>query len=420
MMLVVIFIYELILEVIMNYTKEEVMEYVNEEDVAFVRLAFCDIIGKQKNISIMASELNRAFDKGIAFDPSSIEGFGNITNSDLVLHPDPSTLMLLPWRPERGKVVRMYCSITYADGTPFECDSRTILADAVKEAKEKGLEFSFGSEQEFYLFKLDEDGNPTKEPYDFASDMDIAPEDKGENIRREICLTLDQMGIKPESSHHEEGPGQNEIDFKYADALSTADNVMTFQTIVKSVSGRNGLHADFSAKPLTDYPGNGFHINVSIEECEFNDINGIFENVSAGILEKTKEMTAFLNSTDNSYERFGDAKAPSYITWSKENRSQLVRLTATARDNARVELRSPDPMANPYIAFALIIKAALYGIENGLKLPEAVDISDLDKDSTLSKKTDKLPKSLKEARGITLDSDFVKDSLNEAILTSLK
>ena len=250
----------------MIYTKEEVMEYVSEEDVAFIRLAFCDITGKQKNISIMAGELDRAFDKGIAFDPSSIEGFGNITNSDLVLHPDPSTLMLLPWRPERGKVVRMYCSITYADGSPFECDSRTLLANAVKEAADKGLEFSFGSEQEFYLFKLDEDGNPTKDPYDFAGDMDIAPEDKGENIRREICLTLDQMGIKPESSHHEEGPGQNEIDFKYADALSTADNVMTFQTIVKSVSGRNGLHADFSAKPLSDYPGNGFHINVSIDK----------------------------------------------------------------------------------------------------------------------------------------------------------
>ena len=401
----------------MIYTKEEVMEYVSEEDVAFIRLAFCDITGKQKNISIMAGELDRAFDKGIAFDPSSIEGFGNITNSDLVLHPDPSTLMLLPWRPERGKVVRMYCSITYADGSPFECDSRTLLANAVKEAADKALEFSFGSEQEFYLFKLDEDGNPTKDPYDFAGDMDIAPEDKGENIRREICLTLDQMGIKPESSHHEEGPGQNEIDFKYADALSTADNVMTFQTIVKSVSGRNGLHADFSAKPLSDYPGNGFHINVSIDK---NYTDEAFEGMCAGILEKTKEMTAFLNPTENSYERFGDDKAPSYITWSKENRSQLVRVTATARDNARVELRSPDSMANPYIAFALIIKAALYGIENGLKLPDPVDVSDLDKDSTLSKNTDKLPKSLKEAKSITLDSDFVKSSLNNGILEYLK
>lgn len=401
----------------MIYTKEEVMEYVNEEDVAFIRLAFCDITGKQKNISIMAGELDRAFGKGIAFDPSSIEGFGNITNSDLVLHPDPSTLMLLPWRPERGKVVRMYCSITYADGSPFECDSRTLLANAVQEAADKGLEFSFGSEQEFYLFKLDEDGNPTKDPYDFAGDMDIAPEDKGENIRREICLTLEQMGIKPESSHHEEGPGQNEIDFKYADALSTADNVMTFQTIVKSVSGRNGLHADFSAKPLANHPGNGFHINVSIDK---NYTDEAFEGMCAGILEKTKEITAFLNPTENSYERFGDDKAPSYITWSKENRSQLVRVTATARDNARVELRSPDSMANPYIAFALIIKAALYGIEKGLKLPNPVDVSDLDKDSTLSKSTDKLPKSLKEAKSITLDSDFVKSSLNNGIIEYLK
>lgn len=401
----------------MIYTKEEVMEYVNEEDVAFIRLAFCDITGKQKNISIMAGELDRAFTNGIAFDPSSIKGFGNITNSDLILHPDPSTLMLLPWRPERGKVVRMYCFITYADGTPFECDSRKILADTVKEAKDKGLEFSFGSEQEFYLFKLDEDGNPTKSPYDYAGDMDIAPEDKGENIRREICLTLDQMGIKPESSHHEEGPGQNEIDFKYADAISTADNVMTFQNIVMSTAGRNGLHADFSPKPFSDCPGNGFHINVSIDS---NDSKETFEGMCAGILEKAKEMTAFLNPTENSYERFGDDKAPSYITWSKENRSQLVRVVDNVGDNARVELRSPDSMANPYIAFALIIKATLYGIENGLTLPEAIDVSDLDKYSSLSKTTDKLPKSLKEAKAITLESDFVKESLNEGILASLK
>lgn len=406
----------------MNYSKEEVMQYVNEEDVGFIRLAFCDINGKQKNISIMASELGRAFENGIAFDPSSIAGFGEITNSDLVLHPDPETLMLLPWRPEHGKVVRMYCLITYADGTPFECDTRNLLINAVKLARQKGIEFSFGSEQEFYLFKLDEDGIPTNEPYDNAGDMDIAPEDKGENIRREICLTLDEMGIQPESSHHEEGPGQNEIDFKYADALSTADNVMTFQTIVKAVSSKNGLHADFSAKPIQDKPGNGFHINVSIEKIQENLPSGdvLFENVSAGILEKAREMTAFLNPTDNSYERFGDNKAPSYITWSKENRSQLVRITDTARNNMRMELRSPDPMANPYIAFTLIIYAALYGIENDLKLPEAIDISDLDKDPALSHSIGKLPASLSDAKEITANSSFIKDALPMAVIDTLK
>lgn len=400
----------------MNYSKEEVMQYISEEDVGFIRLAFCDINGKQKNISIMVSELGRAFEKGIAFDPSSIEGFGQITNSDLVLHPDPSTLMQLPWRPEHGKVVRMFCSITYPDGTPFECDSRSLLIDAVNKAKEKGIEFSFGSEQEFYLFKLDENGFATKEPYDYASDMDIAPEDKGENIRREICLTLAEMGIQPESSHHEEGPGQNEIDFKYADALSTADNVLTFQNIVKTVSGRNGLHASFEPKPLEGQAGNGFHINVSIEHSDFNDNCKIFEAVSAGILEKTKEMTAFLNPTDNSYNRFGDDKAPSYITWSRENRSQLVRITDTARDNSRVELRSPDPMANPYIAFALIINAALYGIENNLTLPSEMDLTQADNLDSV----EKLPTSLTEAKEITFKSEFVRSALPEALIDYLK
>lgn len=413
----------------MNYSKEEVMQYVMEEDVGFIRLAFCDINGKQKNISIMASELERAFESGIAFDPSSIAGFGEITNSDLVLHPDPETLMLLPWRPEHGKVVRMYCSITYADGTPFECDTRSLLANAVKAAAEKGIEFSFGSEQEFYLFKLDEEGLPTKEPYDNAGDMDIAPEDRGENIRREICLTLDEMGIQPESSHHEEGPGQNEIDFQYADALSTADNVLTFQTIVKTVSIRNGLFADFSAKPLPHKPGNGFHINVSIEKTQGNlssdgasalpSIDALFENVSAGILANAREMTAFLNPTENSYERFGDDKAPSYITWSKENRSQLVRITDTARKNLRVELRSPDPMANPYIAFTLIIFAALDGIENDMKLPAAVDTSDFSND-TLAHNTEKLPATLFDAKKITTESSFIQKSLPAAVINTLK
>ena len=218
----------------MNYSKEEVMQYVAEEDVKFIRLAFCDVFGKQKNVSIMPDELPRAFKYGIAFDASAITGFGDETHSDLFLHPEPETLTWLPWRPEHGKVVRMFCSITYPDGTPFECDSRGLLKKAIADAKDAGYTFYFGAEQEFYLMELDEKNNPTKIPYDHAGYMDIAPEDKGENVRREICLTLEQMGISPESSHHEEGPGQNEIDFRFSDALTAADNVMTFQTVVKT------------------------------------------------------------------------------------------------------------------------------------------------------------------------------------------
>ena len=272
----------------MKYSKEEVIQYVQEEDVKFIRLTFCDVFGRQKNVSIMAEELPRAFEYGIAFDASAITGFGDETKCDLLLHPDAETLMPLPWRPEHGRVVRMFCSISYPDGTPFECDTRSLLKKAMDEAKKAGYEFMFGAEQEFYLFLLDEYGKPTQVPYDEAGYMDIAPEDRGENIRREICLTLEQMGIRPESSHHEEGPGQNEIDFRYSDAITAADNTMTFQTVVKTVAHRNGLCADFSAKPLDNEPGNGFHINISVRPDE--NPNNLYY-VIAGILEKIEEKT---------------------------------------------------------------------------------------------------------------------------------
>ena len=234
----------------MNYSIDEVLQYVQEEDVKFIRLAFCDVFGRQKNISILPDELPRAFETGIAFDASAIAGFCDEAHSDLLLRPDPSALTLLPWRPERGKVIRMFSDVTHPDGTPFAGDSRALLRRVALDAERQGLSFAFGSEQEFYLFRLDENGEATKIPYDTAGYMDIAPEDKGENIRREICLTLEQMGINPERSHHEQGPGQNEIDFRYADALTAADSAQTFQTVVRTVAGRNGLLADFSAKPL--------------------------------------------------------------------------------------------------------------------------------------------------------------------------
>ncbi len=217
------------------------MQFVNEEDVKFIRLAFCDVFGRQKNKSIMASELERAFSHGIAIDASAIHGFGGEIHSDLFLHPDPDPLAILPWRPEHGKVVRMFCTITTPDGAVFENDTRSILIRAVQEAEKAGHRFFFGAEMEFYLFKLDENGEPTKIPYDHAGYMEMAPDDKGEYVRREICLALEQMGIYPESSHLEEGPGQNEIDFRYSDALSAADNDMTFTTVVKAVAARKGI-----------------------------------------------------------------------------------------------------------------------------------------------------------------------------------
>ena len=397
----------------MKYSKQEVMQYVQEEDVKFIRLAFCDVFGKQKNISIMPEELPRAFEYGIAIDASAIEGFGDETHSDLLLHPDADTLTPLPWRPEHGRVVRMFCTISYPDGRIFECDSRSILKQAIQDAEKAGFQFFFGAEQEFYLFNLDDNGNPTKEPYDNAGYMDIAPEDKGENIRREVCLTLEQMGIRPESSHHEEGPGQNEIDFRYSSPLAAADNAMTFQTVVKTVARRNGLYADFSPKPLEDKPGNGFHINMSVKSSDNAD-NMNF--MIAGILAKVAEMTIFLNPLESSYQRFGNNKAPRYISWSSENRSQLVRVPAAVGEYKRAELRSPDPAANTYLAFALMIYASLYGIQNKLELQDPADINLYKADADTLAKFEQLPENLKSACSLANNSDFIKEHIPGAIL----
>lgn len=213
----------------MGYSQREIEQFIGEEDVKFIRLAFSDVRGNQKNISVMPGELERAFHYGIAFDASSVDGFGGEVRSDLFLHPDLSTLSILPWRPDHGRVVRMYCDIKKPDGTPSEADTRRLLKDTVRQAEASGLEFRFGSEMEFYLLMLDQDGRRGEIPHDEAGYMDISPEDKGENVRREICLTLEQMGIVPESSHHEAGPGQNEIDFRCSDPVSAADNAVTFR-----------------------------------------------------------------------------------------------------------------------------------------------------------------------------------------------
>ena len=397
----------------MEYSKEEVMQYVAEDDVKFIRLAFCDVFGRQKNISIMPDELDRAFTYGIAFDASAIAGFGDEAHSDLFLHPDPETLTWLPWRPEHGKVVRMFCSITYPDGKSFECDTRSLLKKAVSDAAEAGYTFFFGAEQEFYLFELDEKNQPTKTPYDRAGYMDIAPEDKGENVRREICLTLEQMGIRPESSHHEEGPGQNEIDFRYNEALTAADNVMTFQTVVRTVAHRNGLFADFSPKPLPDEPGNGFHINMSIRP---DDSSENMAHMIAGVLGRVTPMTVFLDPSEESYRRLGQRKAPRYVSWSAENRSQLVRIPAASSEFRRAELRSPDPSANPYIAFALLIWAGLDGIQKKKELSKPVDVNLFTAEAETVSGLEKLPETLAEAKSAAKNDDFIKAYIPDRIL----
>lgn len=399
----------------MKYTQDEVIQFVEEDDVKFIRLAFCDVSGRQKNISILPGELPRAFERGIPFDGSALPGFGDEACSDLLLHPDPDTLMILPWRPEHGKVVRMFSRICLPDGRDFPGDTRTLLQKAVRAGEELGRSFFFGAEQEFYLFKLDENGQPTREPYDCAGYMDIAPDDKGENIRREICLTLEQMGMTPESSYHKEGPGQNEIDFRYSDPLTAADNAMTFRTVVKTVARRNGLSADFSPKPLEGQPGNGFHINMSVRSEHSGDD---LCHVIAGILHKIPEMTAFLNPVEASYARFGRHKAPRYISWSSENRSQLVRIPSGSGQYRRAELRSPDPEANPYLAFALIIYAGLCGIREGLDLPMVADLNLYKAPPEVLAQYSQLPGSLSEARRLASESAFIGEHVPECILES--
>ena len=399
----------------MKYTPSEVLQYVQEEDVKFIRLAFCDVFGTQKNIAILPTELTRAFLYGIPVDASAIAGFYDGVKSDLFLKPDPSTLCGLPWRPETGKVVRMFCSVNYPDGTPFEADSRTLLARAVKEAAKEGLTFDIGPEMEFYIFKTDEDGKPTNIPCDDAGYLDIAPEDKGENLRREICLTLEQMNIQPEASYHEVGPGQNEIDFRYSDPVSAADNAVTFKTVVQTVAGRNGLHADFSPKPLEGLPGSGFHINFSIGDRK--DRRQL-DHALAGILDNIDQMTLFLNPREDSYRRLGSLKAPAYISWSEENRSQLIRIPATPQGHFRAELRSADPTANPYVAFALLIYACMYGVKGGLELCEPADIDLFTAPDDVLAHYAKLPESLDEAKKKASESEFIRLCIPEPILNA--
>lgn len=398
------------------YTIEEVLDFVEEEDVKFIRLAFFDLAGVQKNISIMAGELRRAFEIGISIDGSSIMGFQDANRSDLFLHPDPSTLTILPWRPSSGKVVRMFCDIRYSDGTPYEKDSRFILQKAVKAAKDQlNIQMNFGTEVEFYLFKLDEKGEPTKEPFDHAGYMDIAPEDKGENIRRDICFTLEQMGITPEASHHEGGPGQNEIDFLYGPALTAADNCSTFKWIVRTKAAASGLFADFSPKPLLNEAGSGMHINISCRSLDKDNKTNYIPQVVAGILSHIEEITYFLNPAEDSYKRLGECKAPKFICWGNENRSSCIRIPAWKLIQ-RLEVRSADPLANPYIAFALLIYAAIDGIKNKMEPPLAVEENLFNADESVTSKFKSLPENLAQAYTNAMNSSWVRDVLGEEIM----
>jgi len=408
----------------MNNTVDEVLQFVKENDVQFIRLNFCDIFGLQKNISIMAHELKSAFENGVSFDAHAIRGFRDITRSDLLLFPDPGTLSVLPWRPGPGRVVRFYCDIKNPDGSVFPHNTRMVLKQIVEHAETMGCACKTGAECEFYLFKTDEDGKPSGVTLDNGGYLDIAPLDRGEDIRREICLSLEEMGIQPETSHHEQGPGQNEIDFKFSNAVESADNLQSFKSAVKAIAARNGLFASFMPKPLLGAPGSGMHVNLSLTRNGQNIFKNIkdghsdtAESFIAGILERTREITLFLNPLANSYERLGKLEAPKYVSWSHQNRSQLVRIPAAAGENVRMELRSPDPSLNPYLAFSLIIAAGLDGIENKMTLPPAVDADLYTADKSITKPLAQLPESLDEAIALAENSTFVKTVAGEELVS---
>ncbi|MCL2014296.1 MAG: glutamine synthetase family protein [Oscillospiraceae bacterium] len=408
----------------MNTTASEVLQFVKENEVKFIRLNFCDMFGVQKNISTMVDELQTAFAKGVSFEAHSVQGFNDVTRADLLLFPDPATLTVLPWRPGPGRVVRFYCDVKNPDGTAFVRDSRQILKQVVRRARKMDFFCRIGAECEFYLFKTEGDGEITTVPFDKGGYLDISPLDRGENIRREICLTLEEMGINPQTSYHEKGPGQNQIDFKFSDALECADNLLSFKSAVKAIAARNGLYASFMPKPLLNAPGNGMHINISLAKNGHNIFknadeghSGIAESFIAGILTKTPEITAFLNPITNSYERFGQFEAPKYASWSHQNHSQLISIPTGSGENVRMELRSPDSAANPYLAFALIISAGLDGIEGNMALPAAVDADLYTADKNVTKDLALLPDNLEKAIELAKNSDLVKSLIGEELLS---
>ena len=385
----------------MDYTESEVLQFVAENDVKFIRLAFCDIFGNIKNISIMPNELSRAFKTGISFDASRLPGMMDFGESDLFLFPDPATLKVLPWRPSHGRVVRLYCNICYPDGTPFEGDGRHQLCQAELRLKEKGYTAQIGTECEFYLFERDETGRPTNRPFDQAGYLDVAPLDKGENVRRDICLTLEKMDISPSASHHEKGPGQNEIHFNSAEPLRAADNFITFKSVVKTMASTNGLFASFMPMPLKGTAATGLHINITLEK---SGVNAVKESFIAGILDHMAEMTVFLNPLTNSYARFGKG-APANISWSYKNLTNLLRVKKSSGGGTLLNLRSPDAAANPYLALCLILSAGLDGMKRALPLCPAAETPDAIQLSA------HLPVDLKEAAEIAAVSPFIKSAL---------
>lgn len=412
-----------------KFTKDDIRRIAEEENVKFIRLQFTDILGTIKNVEIPISQLEKALDNKMMFDGSSIEGFVRIEESDMYLYPDLNTWVVFPWTAEKGKVARLICDIYSPDGTPFDGDPRNNLRRILKEMEDLGFtNFNLGPEPEFFLFKLDQQGDPTLELNDNGGYFDLAPTDLGENCRRDIVLELEEMGFEIEASHHEVAPGQHEIDFKYADALTACDQIQTFKLVVKTIARKHGLHATFMPKPLFGVNGSGMHCNVSLFKDGVNafydqkadlELSDVARNFIAGIIKHAPSFTAVTNPTVNSFKRLVPGyEAPCYVAWSARNRSPLIRIPASRGVSTRVEVRSVDPAANPYLAMAVLLKAGLNGVKNNLTPPAPVDrnIYVMSKEEREAEGIKDLPATLYSALELLKADEVMVSALGEHII----
>lgn len=412
----------------MSYTREDILRIAQEQNVRFIRLQFTDLLGTIKNVEIPLSQLPKALDNKMMFDGSSIEGYVRIEESDMYLYPDLDTWVIFPWVSE-DRVARLICDIYMPDGTPFAGDPRGILKRVLREAEEMGFtNMKVGPEPEFFLFKTDEKGNPTSELNDHGGYFDLAPTDLGENCRREIVLTLEEMGFEIEASHHEGAPGQHEIDFKYADAVTAADQIQTFKLVVKTVARQHGLHATFMPKPIFGVNGSGMHCHQSLfsgsenafyDESDKLGLSKIARHYMAGVLHHARGFAAITNPTVNSYKRLVPGyEAPNYVAWSASNRSPMIRIPASRGLSTRIEVRNPDPAANPYLALAVMLKAGLDGIQKQLPLPAPTDrnIYVMTEEERIEEGIQILPWNLKEALDEMLRDEAICDALGDHAL----
>ena len=415
----------------MKYTKEDIFRIVEEEDIAFIRLQFCDIFGVPKNIAIASSQLERALNNECVFDGISVEGFVRSDDSDMYLYPDLDSFNIYPWRPQNGKVARMFCNVYTADKKPFDGDPRNVLKNVVKKASDLGINFKVNAEPEFFLFDYDDDGQPTTHTKEMAGYFDVAPADQGENVRRDIILNLEEMGFEIASSHHEIAPAQHEIIFGAEDAEQAADMIMTFRMAVKTIAKKHGLYATFLPKPTEGISGSGMHINILAQDKDGNDLFGLDSDKKltdnaryfiGGVLTHVRAMTLVTNPLVNSYKRLVPGyDAPVNVSWSSlsANRSALIRIPSDVRGGRKIEIRNPDATCNPYLAIALILAAGLDGIEKKTEPPKELseNLSHTALDAQIKSGQDTLPMTMGEAiRAFEADS-FVKEVLGESIYT---